>query len=239
LKVRALGRHLQSAHVEGREGENAALTRQYASVSDAVNQAFRNEDATAEAFLQEVRQNWRDLPVAIGKAIARCIAFIALFELLLRGAVEKASISGLEITDLSLLRMAVPVIVAYHFYDIVVMSYVHLDFAAVHDALIRRRHGPIASTRLDYFLRPTQPSIVGAVFFEPGSRPIGRLVGRIGNAFFLAALGGLVVFQYYAYTEQFDQFGGDVRLYIALILSLMFTLYGYLAIITRPESRRE
>jgi hypothetical protein len=208
-------------------------------VSDAVDQAFRDDNDGIDDFLKELRETWRDLPLAIGKAITRCIVLMALFELLLRGAVESAPILGIKISDLSLLRIAIPVIVAYGFYDIVALSFLHLDFLAVHRALMRKRHGAIEDARLDYFLQPSEPSLVGASFFEPSAKQPGRILSQIGDGLYLGWLGGLILFQCYAYAKQFELPGYDVELWIALALSGFFTLYGLFVAVTHPESSRQ
>lgn len=216
------------------------MSRERMSISQAVEEAFKDvPDEMLDDYLETLRENWRQLPAAVGAAITRCVVLIALFELLIRGAIDKASVSGIEITDLSLVRIALPVIVAYYFYDIIVMAYTHLDFAAVHDALIRIRHEKTMETGLDYFLKPRQPSIVGAVFFQSTTRGLGHILARVGDAFFFLLLIGLVLFEYDAYYEQFVHFkGNSAWLWIAATLSLLFVLYGYLAVVTRPESSR-
>jgi hypothetical protein len=207
-------------------------------LSQAALDAFEGDPAAAGEFLDDLRDVWKDVPFAIGRSITRALVLIAIFELLVRGGIDKASVSGLEITDLSLLRLAIPALVAYHFYDIIAMSLIHLDFEAVHKKVLEIAQPGLAKTGLGYFHQPRQPSVVGASFFNGGPGRLSSFITKTGDVLFLGLLGLLIAFQYYAYTKQLEEFPHTFMIWVALAISVFFTGYGYLTATSRPESSR-
>jgi len=159
--------------------------------------------------MRDIRENWREAVSSFGRTAILTVILIVIFELLLRAAISKASIGPFEISDLSLIRIAIPVAVAYNFYDLASLTYYILAFDTLYGNLMRVHYPLLAATRLDYFLSPRSPSLTGSDLFGHVS-PNKTFIGRVSDYLGLSVVVGFVAFEIYAYYVQFTRF--DVRL---------------------------
>ena len=79
---------------------------------------FNNKHYLTGEYLEVIRENFRDLSSAFGKSITHSLMVIAAFELLLRSALNSASLGPFEISDLSLVEKALPILGSYLYYDV-------------------------------------------------------------------------------------------------------------------------
>jgi hypothetical protein len=70
---------------------------------------------------------------------------MAVFELLARAMIAKASVGGFEVKDLSLIRLSLPIIVAYLFYDTWDLVNARMNYYNVYWAIMDQLHNHITS----------------------------------------------------------------------------------------------
>jgi hypothetical protein len=188
----------------------------------------------AADYLKDLRESWRNIDLALGRSIMVAILAMAVFELLARSAINKAVFSGFEIKDLSLIRTALPVIVAYYFYDLSVLFYVDSEFEKAHSRIIEILHEDISKENVDYFIRPRQPSILGALLPARENR-----VTKVFNTTFgISLYAGIFLFEIYAYYLEFTRLRSDLVLIVAaLVLSALFVFYGLFIMFGGPKEQ--
>jgi hypothetical protein len=94
----------------------------------------------------------------MGKSVLLGMLAAILFELLARAAVEKASIGPFEVKDLSLFRLALPVVIAYSFYEITLLVLQSYEFEQAYIAAFSNLYEDAAASDLEYFVLPIMPA---------------------------------------------------------------------------------
>jgi hypothetical protein len=200
------------------------------SIPSRVDRTFSSNQRYAEEFLSTVRENWRESLAATGRTAILIIALMLVFELLTRSSIEKISIAGFEINDLSLIQRAIPLIIAYYFYDLINLILLQGDHRAAHGELIRILHRDIWDTELDMLLWPRTPSLLRTS--RLGRRET-KLDTLFQSALTVAVVFAGIMFEAYAFYIQFRIFGfKDVLVWITVILSIAFTAYGLIRLAT-------
>jgi hypothetical protein len=137
-----------------------------AAAQEVFSQAADREYASE--YLTVLRENWREASTAMGRCAILIILSIITFELLARGAIEKASFAGLELKDLSLVRKALPVLTAYLYYDWIVLWIRVGDVQAVHAVILEGLRPKIAEKDLNLFLEPRLQSFFVTIQLADG-----------------------------------------------------------------------
>jgi hypothetical protein len=189
-------------------------------------------------YAKEVRENWKEVSSSIGRSAVLLLVSIFAFELLARASIDKVTIAGLEIKDLSFIRRALPVLSAYLFYEIISLWARHVNFNDVHAELIRTLHPDIYDKDLEFFLTPRLPSATFMPQIVFGSSGRNKLYTVIGRSLALLVLLIVPVFEIYAYYLQFRFFPfNDPLLWVALFLTIVLLVYGLLvAVVATPAS---
>jgi hypothetical protein len=83
-----------------------------------VEDTFGSPDASAiaQGYLQNLREAGKDYGDAMGKSLTGAFLLIAVFELISQAAIERISLGGFQISNLSLIHKALPVVIAYFTY---------------------------------------------------------------------------------------------------------------------------
>jgi hypothetical protein len=158
--------------VAGKVKRGGAEMPNPASVEDSVKAVFsteKNHQYGAD-FLEGLRENMREVSSRMGKSVLLAVLAAILFELLARAAVEKASIGPFEVKDLSLFRLALPVVIAYSFYEITLLVLQFYEFETAYIAAYSNlsvSSGQSRSLRGGGW-RPPEP-VVGALPAAPAS----------------------------------------------------------------------
>jgi hypothetical protein len=193
----------------------------------------------AAEYLTDLRENWRALSSNHQRAISLMLISMAVFELLARGAIEKATFLGIEVSNLGIIRKAMPVIVAYFFYDAAHTHYMQRLFSRVHMKIYSLIHPDVSKANLDALLLPPFPSIRGPLTF--GSYTPGLEGSRVLPVFDwvmnIAVMLGVLVFESYAYILQFAEFRATDRLlWITLVMTVFLIVTAFWILIAQKES---
>jgi hypothetical protein len=212
------------------KGARTPAERAQLVFSEPENRAYVAE------YLKDIRQNFRDANSSLGRSITLIVLSMAIFELLARAAIAKASIGPFEIGDLTLVQRALPVIVAYLLYQTCSLFVTVYDFIKVHQELVEILHPDIRAYSLDYFLQPVSHSAIGP-------EHVGRY--RAGRRYYDVMSDGMpalivvatVAFEgYAAYTLLFRAHLRDVLTLLLLAVAAMLTCYGLYILLGRPAA---
>ena len=205
------------------------------SIPNRVDRTFSTNQKYAEEFLSTVRENWREALAATGRTAILIIAFMLVFELLTRSAIEKISIAGFEVNDLSLIQRAIPLIIAYFFYDLVNLILLQGDHRAAHGELLKILHRDIWDTELDMLLWPRTPSLLRTSRL---GRKETRLDALFQSSLTVAVVFAGILFEVYAFYIQFGLYGfKDILVWITVVLSVAFVAYGLIRLATDNNYR--
>jgi hypothetical protein len=196
--------------------------------------SYSDSHDSPKDYLKDLLENWRLSSTSAARTITASLVLAALFELLSRAAVRKVSVGPVEIGDLSLIQKALPVIIAYQFYDFMSLTEYTLSCALVHSRIMSRYYPAIEAARLDYFIVPRDPSILGSDLFADKSLGStgNSLTGRLSTYLGFTVGFGIAVFEVYAYYRLFRQFHfSDLIVWITLTLTVFFVLYGLAVVI--------
>jgi hypothetical protein len=166
----------------------------------------------ADTFLGEIRTNWREAEKDLRRTIGTLILAAAVFQLTLASKpgdpATKITILGVEITDIRLVQIALPVIVAYLFSSIcMLLSDIQL-FADTHKKLYSLVYGnKFTQNGVQSLLDPPNASFVSLGrrqhFVESSFAQL--LYPRIFWFKLIIVVAGPIVFEVYAYRKLLRQ----------------------------------
>jgi hypothetical protein len=175
-------------------------------------------------YLDHLRENLRDIGSAYGRSFTFVLLVIAAFELFARAAVDKASLGPFEVTELSLIQKALPVIGSYFFYDLAVIGIRGAQVNNVYGRILRLLHPEFHRAGLLILIPPHRSSLVPQRM--PGQRTNG-LYERLSSALYYLVIFGIPCWDVYAFIILFGNFHiSDVTLWIAFVISVLYIILG-------------
>jgi hypothetical protein len=181
-------------------------------------------------FLKDLKEEWRSVLAGQKRAMIYMVLGMALFELVVRGAIGKATFLGIELSDLAIVRKALPVVVAYFFYEAATSNTHSVIFFDVYDTIFRQLQPAIADAKLHMLTAPARPAIQGPLMYRqhtPGFENK-RFIRGLDLLFNLISMLGILAFEIYAYVLQFAAFRAtDPLTWIALVATLLFLVVGF------------
>jgi hypothetical protein len=117
----------------------------------------------AQNFLSELRTNWREAEKDLRRTIGTLLLAAAVLQLTLSSPDDpkaKLTLLGMEITDIRMVQLVLPVVVAYLFSNIaVLLSDIHL-FVATHGLVYKLTCSRFADNNIQSLLDPPNASFV-------------------------------------------------------------------------------
>lgn len=203
-----------------------------ASVEDSVKAVFsteKNHQYGAD-FLEGLRENMREVSSRMGKSVLLAVLAAILFELLARAAVEKASIGPFEVKDLSLFRLALPVVIAYSFYEITLLVLQFYEFETAYIAAYSNLYEDAAARDLEYFVLLIMPAHFAPRTYDTyrHDAPSDLLVTMQFLTVVIVYL-SVLAFLGYAYYIQFRFFHfGNIAVWITVVINAYFLASAFL-----------
>ena len=182
-----------------------------------------------DGYSEALRANLRDLSASYQRTLLLGVVLMAAFELIVRAAISKASIGPFEISDLSLIRVAVPALVAFLYFQLLAIESSRALLEDVHAAVLRAAYPDVADSYLVGLTTPPAPAAQGALLFPldaVGAVARRRLVRAFDSAATFAVFLLFVAFEVYAYAIQVARFGLSVLLLVAFAASAWFIYTG-------------
>jgi hypothetical protein len=126
------------------------------TIAQRSTDAFGDDDRTeADAYLEMVSSSWKDIAQAMNRCALLVLGFMALFELLIaQKSLDKLEIGSFTFTNISVLQIAIPVIVACSLFNLIYLGQRWLDHQAVYYSVTRRFYPRMARNNLAFLIRP-------------------------------------------------------------------------------------
>jgi hypothetical protein len=125
------------------------------SVWDRVSESFPEDQATyADEYLTNLRSSLKETTDALRKDSLYVLLVLVIFELLIRSAGTELNLGPLKITDVSLALRLSPVLIAYFFYDLIILSIRWHNMETIHYHLMKRFHKSVADNEFEQWLVP-------------------------------------------------------------------------------------
>src|SRR6266852_6327043 len=114
-------------------------------------------------YLGTLREAWRDISGALTPNAWIIVLLIAAYELMAHGAVKAVTIGPFGLENLRYLRLFVPVILSYLFYEQVLLVIRWIETEAVHRYLTQQLTPSIERFDLETLLAPRLPALSNLV----------------------------------------------------------------------------
>lgn len=187
---------------------------------------------TAGQFLTELRENWRDTEKRQDRNFISLIIGIVAFELVVQGSVQEVVFGFLRLKSLFPATVALPVVVAFLFYQMCALRTASTVMRSIHEAVNEAYFPEREDSGIDHALEPTGLSFgsTSPVHKRPGPAVAGILSTTVaGSIWFVLP----PLFLIYAYLRLFDLEKADRPLvYASMALSAVFVLIAFLEVIS-------
>jgi hypothetical protein len=205
-----------------------------------VVEVFSNpdNDPYIDDYITVLRQKLEGLSGTLRRSVTSGLILIALFELFLRGAIEKASFGPLELRDFSIARKVIPVMVAYLFYEASHITYEIRIVEKVYYAIFRLKRREWYDNDLDSIAILTAGLLGGLAdtYESVGDPKRARFANRLSRTLRTILPYSYMAFVAYAIIVQFIQFGFiDPILWIATLAAIAFIGYGIYLLGSTPD----
>jgi hypothetical protein len=201
------------------------------NVNEAVGQAFVTPEQ-GENYLDRILTCCQDAGTRVRRLLILLILCMALFELLNRAAVDRITLSFIEIKDPTSVATFLPVVVAYLEYQLVRQMLYWRSLERTFAAVIAVVQPEVAKNQLASYLVPTVPLFSnrqpkGAAFANVFS-----FQQRMEEVFAVLCAFLLPTFQLYALSRLFSRLDGRVTItfIVAATMTIIITI-AYLVVI--------
>ena len=191
-------------------------------------QVFGKPGASPDAvreYLSNIRDNWASAEGAISKSLAIFIAISTAFLLIQSNALGGVAISGITISKLPLVYVAIPVILSYLMFTITLNMGLSWRLQTIHDDLYEYSWRPFWGEDLELTLRPSNSFAVSELLRfsnRPGTL-LKTMLGWLGPIRATTYLIGPLAFSIYALTQIWIRGkSSTVESSLATVLSAVF-----------------
>jgi hypothetical protein len=196
-------------------------------LAERITNAFPRDDPKSEEFaswtLNVVLSEWRDVAMAMRRSVLLMFLLIVAFQLLITANVAELTLGPFKVKDLTIAQALVPAVVAYAFYEFIVLTGVAYRLRGAREHLIRVLHPHIYDEDLEHIFSPGALSFTQHVHTkEIRSRQVGlaaRLWSIASTGIAIAAIFGVLVFLVYAYLMLYQRDSSTVLVSTSALFS--------------------
>jgi hypothetical protein len=166
-------------------------------------------------YLNNLRGAWRDISTALTRNAWIMVLLLAAYELAAHGAVANVTVGPFALSNLKFLRLFVPVVVSYLFYEQIILAIRWIETEAVHRYLTRALTPNIEEFDFDTLLAPRLPALSNLVHsFSPSSATLSKHL-RAAGQYVLGAVFFCVIptFDGFAFKSMYDDYNATAALY--------------------------
>jgi hypothetical protein len=185
----------------------------------------------ARDYLATMRDAWRDVSTALTRNAWIIVLLMAIFELANHRMVSTITLGPFVLSDVKYIRLFIPVVVAYLFYEQVLLVARWIETEAVHRFLIQQLSPQIEKHDLDALLTPRLPALSNLMHsFSPISATSSKNVRALAQyGLALLVLGSIPVFDAFALIELSKEFGLTSIIYwVSVAVTAVLTLLSLL-----------
>ena len=201
-------------------------------INEAVIQAFRTPEE-GENYLDRILICCEHASSRVRRLLILLILCMALFELLNRSAVEKVTLSFVELEDPTSVATFLPVVVTYLEYKLVRQMLYWRSLQITFAAVIRVVQPGVAENRLASYLVPTVPLFSNRQPKGAAFENVFSFQERVEGLFAALCAFLLPIFQVYALSELFDRMNGHptITFMVAACMTIILTIIYMVAIV--------
>jgi hypothetical protein len=197
------------------------------SIEERAAASFASDEvAEAKEYIRAILESWKDISRALVRTTALILFVITIFELLGYSTQGKSfSVSGIPISNTSLVQKSLPVVVGYLVFDACLLTGRWLEHSRAFFELTQKFTPKVAANDLDYLIRPILPTYWTVGF--PGPRADNELTSERFASYAVISFGILTIFVFplafeaQAYLQLVDKYGThDLVVWISLGLSV-------------------
>jgi hypothetical protein len=189
------------------------------------------DKSAAERYLDALQAVWKDLSDLIRRQMLYIVIAVALFELLNRADVAEFAFGPVKVKNLAIIQKALPVLIAYLFYELQTMMIRWDRLETAHSELIKYLQREVWDNDLDLLLYPQMPSLatmsrsVRDVFSSSLDKTLLRTSDILS---FIVVLGLPFLFEAYASYRLIAKFGvTDLSVWLVILLAAVILTVVY------------
>jgi hypothetical protein len=173
------------------------------------------DSAQLQTYLDSLRQSWSDTSSAITRNSWIIVLLIASFELVSDHLVSSATLGPLVLANLKYLRIFIPTVVSYLYYEQVLLAVRWIESEAACRYIVHILSPEIEEYDLDSLLAPRLPSLSNMTHgYSPSSRTWSKSLRGVAQYILSALLlVSVPVFDAVALNELSSEFGSSSVLY--------------------------
>ncbi len=198
------------------------------TISQRINDAFpEGAAADAEKFADKILNSWNEVSSSLGKLAILFVVLVGIFELLIYGpSSQSLTIGSITFANTSIVRIALPAIVAYVVFDGFQLAGRWGDLEAAYYAITKIYAPRVDQNALDYLIKPTLPSIWGIGWGSGSETSTDRFNDAVRAAVGFTALIILpIAFEVQAYYLLFYRYGyRNIFLWISVAFSAIILI---------------
>jgi hypothetical protein len=212
------------------------VMKRSAELPAAINDAFKDAPTHefGQVFLERVYDNAREAEGDFSRNILIMVLLGGGYELLARASIEKVTIGPFEVSDVSLIRRILPVLIAYYFYDACAANLRRHEMYDLGGLLFKKLFPSISQYDLEYYFSPRQSSLFGIVTYGKSWRD--AVLYWASTVPGVAVLFVPTIFLYYAYQLELETFGSkDKFTWLTMVGCAYLLLLAFLTTLFTPR----
>jgi hypothetical protein len=202
-------------------------------VWDKVGEAFKKDNKECEyanEYLAAVRNNWQVTQGTITRLSALLIAVAFIFELIISSKNSTVTLLGFDLSATAIVKVALPVVVAYLYYQITYSFIESGIYQSAHDRVLQEVYPAIYETNSERPLHPANALETGVdrIYYSLGtdSRAT-KLIYGLSVIRILVITIAPPLYVAYSYIQLFQKFGiASVEAWIGVAVSAILLTSG-------------
>lgn len=163
----------------------------------------------AREYLATARDAWRDISTALTRDAWIIVLLMAAFELAAHRAVSSVTLGPFALGNLKLIRVFIPAIVSYLFYELILLVIRWLETESVHRYLMHLLSPQVEEYDFDALLAPRLPALSNLVhsYSDTSATPSKSIRAIAQYILAVAVLLSVPAFDAFAFKELSSEFG--------------------------------
>jgi hypothetical protein len=132
-----------------------------------IEEALESDDKHefGKEYLNLVLEKYKEVTHDVRRRMVFILLLAGAFELFSRSAIAKLALGPFEVSRLSIVQAAIPLLIAYLFYEVCYLGAWSAELDDVYAAVVSVVHPGFYRTEAYQFILPTQPGVLGPNLF--------------------------------------------------------------------------
>lgn len=203
---------------------------QLENFNSRVEKAFSPKQSSElpKEYLARIQETLDRIEDHLRNATSWLIILTVAFESFSRAIISEVSLGPFKINDLSIIHKAIPVLVAYYFFDLSSLIDRRSRLRVLHKAILDHINKSISENKLDKYLIPRFNLIFYTLDYQ-NNKPLEKLQTFLAKSVAIFVLVILpITFESYAYYRLFTHYGFyDFVSWASIVITFILLLQGY------------